>query len=471
MDNYKEFKESVKNAAESFKSLENNKTIRLVSHLDCDGICACSIIIKALNNENRKYSISIVQQLNRQILENLSRENNEYYIFSDLGSGQISNINELFKEKKVFILDHHELEETKANCNITHINPHLFGIDGGSEISGSGVAYLFVSNLNEKNKELAHIAIIGSIGDIQEDNGFLSLNNEILQDAIKSNKIRVERGLRLFGLETRPIHKVLEYSTDPYIPGVSGSESGAIQFLNHLGINPKSEDKWRTINQLDEQEKEKLITGVIMKRLGEENPEDVLGNVYILTKEEQGSPLRDAKEFSTLLNACGRMKNASLGIGACIGDKKLKQKAVDSLLVYRREIVKSLKWYEGNQGNGSIIKEKGFIIINAKDNVRSTMIGTLASILSKSNSLKQGTFITSMAYTEEDTIKASLRIAARKNEIDLRSIMTNITSRIEGAEAGGHINAAGAMIPLDKEAEFIESARVELEKISIVENV
>jgi len=92
VDKYKQFKESLKDAAKIFKKIEN-KTIRIVSHLDCDGICACSILIKALNNENRKYSVSIVQQLNKQVIEELSNENNECIIFSDLGSGQLSNIN------------------------------------------------------------------------------------------------------------------------------------------------------------------------------------------------------------------------------------------------------------------------------------------------------------------------------------------------------------------------------------------
>jgi len=470
VDKYKQFKESLKDAAKIFKKIEN-KTIRIVSHLDCDGICACSILIKALNNENRKYSVSIVQQLNKQVIEELSNENNECIIFSDLGSGQLSNINCFLNEKKIFILDHHELEKADINENIVHVNPHLFGIDGGNEISGAGVVYMFAECLDEKNKEFAHLAVIGAIGDIQEKNGFSELNNEILKTAVESKKIRVERGLRFFGIQTRPIHKVLEYSTDPYIPGVSGSESGAVEFLHQLGIEPKNKKGWKTISRLDEDEMKKLVTGIIMKRIDEDEPEDVLGNIYTLNNEKEDSPLKDAKEFSTLLNSCGRLNNASFGIGTCLGDEKIKQKAIENLASYKREIVKAIRWYEGNKKSSYVLNGKGYIIINAKDKIKSTIIGTLASILSKSNGMDDGTFIISMAYTEEDTIKASLRIASKKNDIDLRSLMKRVTEKIKGAEAGGHINASGAMVPIKEESYFIELAKQELSKLSIEEKV
>ena len=64
----------------------------------------------------------------------------------------------------------------------------------------------------------------------------------------------------------------------------------------------------------NEEEIKKLVSGIILRRLSEDSPEDVLGDVYILNEEEKESPFRDAKEFSTLLNACGRLEKASLGM-------------------------------------------------------------------------------------------------------------------------------------------------------------
>ena len=55
MDKYEQFKEYLGVALEKLKELDKKETIRLVSHLDADGICAASIMVKALNTDNRKY--------------------------------------------------------------------------------------------------------------------------------------------------------------------------------------------------------------------------------------------------------------------------------------------------------------------------------------------------------------------------------------------------------------------------------
>jgi RecJ-like exonuclease len=471
MDRYERFKSHVSDIAAEFRKLNKNETVRIISHLDCDGICASAILIKALNRDNRKYSISIVQQLSDNILKELKQEEYSYYVFTDLGSGQLSGINRFLKNRKVFVLDHHEPEDFTSD-DIYHLNPHLFKIDGSKEIAGAGVVYFFTTQLNRKNEDMSHIAIIGAIGDVQEHTGFLKLNQEILETAINNKKLKVNKGLRMFGSQTRPLHKVLEYSRDINIPGVSGSESGSIQFLQHIGINPKIGNEWKKLSHLTEDEKKRLATAIIMKRLDEQNPEDVFGHTYTLPEEQEDSPLRDAREFSTLLNACGRLNKASLGIGTCLGNKKTKQKAIQNLHNYRREITKAIKWFNENNDPENIIKEDGFIIINAQDNILSTMIGTLASILAKSGEIADNTYIMSLAQSLDGTTKVSLRIAGNKisKDIDLRDVMKSIVSKV-GGEAGGHAQAAGAIIPTTEEEKFIGIAKNTLRRLAIEEKV
>jgi len=472
MDKYGEFKEQIKNACEEFKKIDKNETIRLVSHLDADGVSACSIMIRLLNNCNMKYSVSIVQQLTKDVLKGLGLEPYNHFIFTDIGSNSLSDINRVLNGKKVIILDHHTPEKVEKIENITLVNPHLFRIDGGKEISGAGVVYLFASMLDKKLEDMAYVAVIGAIGDIQEERGFLKLNKEILDVAVEKGKIKIIKGLRIFGAQTKPLHKVLEYSTDPYIPDVTGSESGAIQFLQQIGINPKNGNGWKKIVHLNEEEIKKLVTGVIMKRLNKEkDADDVLGNVYILKEEVKESPTRDVKEFATLLNACGRMDKASLGIGTCLGDEKMKRKAIASLSEYKREIVHSLRWFEENKESELVFNGNGFVIINAQDMVMPTIIGTLASILSKSNGFKAGTFIMSMAQLYDGNTKVSLRLAGRNKDTDLKVIVEKIIEGIENSEAGGHMNAAGAIIPTEKEKEMFERAKEVLGKISMEEVV
>ncbi|MBI2141581.1 DHH family phosphoesterase [Candidatus Woesearchaeota archaeon] len=480
-----EFRQMVKAAADSFALIDKSVTIRLVSHLDADGLSSASIMVKTLLRENRKYCLSIVHQLTEEVAMQLAAESYSYYVFTDLGTGQFDILKKNLGDsgKSLFILDHHHLQKEFAAENVVHVNPHMAGIESSREISGAGVAYLFSKALNGKNTDLAHLAIIGAIGDMQEDrdNGFSGLNKEILSDAKSAKTLKVITGLRLFGVQTKPLHKVLGQSSEFQIPGVTGSESAAIQFLQQLGINPKSNggngnNSWRKLTDLSDEELVRLATGVVLQRINQPEPEAIIGPVYILRQETDGSPLRDAREFATLLNACGRLEKASVGIGACIGDQRCKEEALRILDDYKQQIASSLTWYEGmlrqknvaaanakggEKPTGSIIMDKSFVIINAEDNVLPTMIGTLASIVSKSSSFSPGTFVLSLARAPDNFTKISLRLAREKEfkgEFNLMEILTMIAGTV-GGQAGGHHEAAGAIIKTEKEEEFIAAAK------------
>lgn len=474
MEKYEAFKAAAAHAAHQFHLIDKNETIRLISHLDSDGIAACSLMVKALNIENRKYSISIVQQLGKEVLQQLAKEEYTYFVFTDLGSGQIDIIHEYLRGRKIFIFDHHQLQSQHVYEGTVQVNPLLYGIDGSKEISGAGVVYYVVRNINKKLEHYAHVALIGAVGDVQEEEGnFHYLNNEILEMAKQEGTISVSKGLRFFGQQTKPLYKLLEYSTEVYIPGVTGSESGAIQFLQDIGIHPKSGREWKKISELTKGEMERLVAHIILKRKGEPFPEDILGLKYTLTFEEEDSPTRDLREFSTLLNACGRLNKASLGIGACLNDAKIKKRAFQALTEYRREIMQALLWYYDPKNNPQIIREDGFIIINAKDQVLGTIIGTLASIISKSKDVRENQLILSMAQLFDNTTKISLRIAGHhpRQDIDLKGMVIAMVQGLEGCEAGGHQFAAGAVIPSAMEPIFIERAKTILRQKSIEEKV
>jgi len=453
---YHEFKEFIESEAKKFEG----EHIRIISHLDSDGIAAASILVQLCNLLNKSYSVSILPQLDHDSLIKISKEDNEVFVFSDIGSNQISLINSLMKDKKVFILDHHKPENVKTNA--VHINPHLFGIDGSTEISGSGVVYLFARAIHEGIKEFSYIPIIGAIGDVQENKGFKTLNNEILEDALNYKKIRRVKGLNLFGLQTRPLHKLLEYCTDFNLPGITACESGTIQFLQEIGINPKDEGRWKKFYDLTGDEIDRLVRGLILRRKNEENPEAIIGVRYTLVEERHDSPFYDLKEFSTILNSCGRLKKYSYGIGACLGDKKAKKDAIQALSDYKKEIVTFMDWFKKNRGNERVIEGDNYIIIDGKKNVPATMIGTMASIISKSRLVEKNIFVLGLARQEKQT-KVSLRISSRNNSVDLRKIISKITTEV-GGESGGHQFAAGAIIDFDKEQDFIKKAKEVLQE-------
>ena len=62
------------------------------------------------------------------------------------------------------------------------------------------------------------------------------LLNDIEKDAIDSKIVSKADGFNLFGSNTRQFHKVLEYSINPFILSISGSEESSVNILRELDI-------------------------------------------------------------------------------------------------------------------------------------------------------------------------------------------------------------------------------------------
>ena len=56
------------NLAKEFLEVSNEKTIRIISHHDTDGITSAAIMARALKRLNKKFSIRIIKGLDEEIL-------------------------------------------------------------------------------------------------------------------------------------------------------------------------------------------------------------------------------------------------------------------------------------------------------------------------------------------------------------------------------------------------------------------
>ena len=423
--------------------------MRLVSHLDADGLCSASLIAKVLLDYNKKFHLSIVKQLEKEIVDSLEKEGYNAFIFTDIGSGQLNEVKRLLSKGTVIIIDHHPPKEQIDSDNLILINPHSFGIDGGNEVSASTIAYLVAREFGIVNFE--HLSVIGTIGDMQEKDGELNgLNRLVLENA--ADTINVRKGLKAFGRISKPLHKIIAYSTE-HIPDVSGDESSAIQFLSDIGIELKKDGEFRTLSDLSEDEEKLLITNIIMKRLNKtENPQKVVSNVYTFL----GKPglLADAHEFATLLNSCGRQQLQSIGIMLCLGENKDALKMAEDIIAsYKRKLLKAIKWVEKNNDDlESFRKTDSAIYIIGKTNIPDTLIGTLCSMLVNSEKIERN-IILGFADSD-DGVKVSGR-AASKIDFDIGSAIATTTAAL-GGEGGGHGKAGGAKIKKGQENEFIE---------------
>ena len=450
--------------------------VRIISHHDADGICSAAIISRALAKEGKDFHLSFVKQLYEDVITGLSNDDSKMFVFLDMGSGQLDPIQKtLLKDgRRVIVLDHHRVQGEIVSDDLIHLNPVDFGIE--ENISGSGTAYLVARAMSPENRELSALAIIGAIGDSQVGSigshwGLFGLNKEMLKDAQKSGKIRVSRGLRLWGRTTRPVHKALEYSVDPYIPGISGSESGAVHFLQELGISLKDgSGAWKTLSGLNETEMKKLATGIIKERIrgNHENPEWIFGEVYDML-DKHG--LKDANEFATILNSAGKQDLGYIGIALCLNNKEYFPMVDDMLERYRKSIGKSLRWVEKHPESVKRTEHANYIL--AGTHIPETIISNVVSIIQRSDMMpdqEKCRPVFAFADTEKGDVKISARVCDKAVEggFSLQEVISEAVKTV-GGEGGGHAGAAGANIPKESEESFINSIEEILMKINTAE--
>jgi len=430
-------------AADIIKSEKGH--IRVVTHFDADGICAGAIMHETLSTLKKNFEIDFVKQLERDVAAGISKDKDsaDLWIFTDLGSGQLDAIKEFFPGKKIVVADHHQPIDISWD-GLTHVNPHLAGIDGKDEISGAGVAYLVCRMLTSKAWKLVDLAVIGAAGDMQKVNGnYKGVNEMFVKDAELAGKLKVDKGLRLFGRYTRPLIKAIEYSTDPFIPNISGNQSGALQFLNNYGIPIKdSKGAWLRLADLSKDDEKKLASALLIEAThAGVKPGDLIGNVYKLHNNYE------IREFTTILNACGRIEKPIDGMKLCLGHID----SADAIMgAYRKKIATYLEWIKLNKD--AFVKTDNAVYVVAGNSISDNMIGTSVSIAMRSI-LKANVAI---GFANSDNgVKVSGRILINSNGANLGKAVQQASKEL-GGEGGGHTNAAGAKIPLGTEAKFIQ---------------
>ena len=429
----------IKRIVQIFLEKTKNKEIQIISHFDTDGITSAAIIIQTLKKLDKFFTIKIVKNLEKEFIENLSKD--KITLFLDLASGSLNYIKESGLQD-VFIIDHHEIiQEIPKNVEI--INTELYD---RQKISASGLTYLFSKEIDPKNKKFAKLAILGMIGDRLEKE-ISKLNNSILEDS----EIKRKRGLLIYP-STRPLNRTLEFSSNPYIPGVSGDIQGVLELLREIGLNP-SKGKYKNLLELDEKEMKKLITAVMLRNPKAKDKE-IIGDIFLLKFYNQ---LEDARELSAKINACSRYGESGIAIQLCMETPKAKKKAESIHSKYKQELIAALKYVKEIEK----IQGKKYVIINAKDNIKDTMIGTIASILSSSAIYEEETIIIAMAYIN-NKIKISGRNVGDSGR-NIREILNKVVIDIGGKEVGGHKFAAGCLIDKTQEEAFLKNLRKNLE--------
>ena len=208
------------------------------------------------------------------------------------------------------------------------------------------------------------------------------------------------------------------------------------------------------------------LTGVIaavctwvgdrMRRLGRDIRDLTEVSVYAALSAIFSAPLfglRDAKEFATVLNSCGRYDDADTGLSICCGDTDALKTAERNRAEHRRHISSAIAYVKDNH----LIRERKFLqYFDAGDSMRETVVGIVAGMLLNTPECNPNLPI--IAFVDaEDGVKVSSRAnrALVDRGLNLSEIMKT-ASMIVGGAGGGHSVAAGATIPPDQKERFLD---------------
>lgn len=452
------FIQAAMQAGTDFLSTGREKPLAIIGHFDTDGLCSSALLEQALQREKYLFSTFNYQHIEEVELVELAKKNHDVFLFVDIGAGKEELIRTQLAGKKIIILDHHNPsnnEKLQTSGDFVYINPHFFDIEQKNAISGAGVTYFFTMGLNSLNRSLAYLAVLGAIGDTQERNGFEELNNQILQHAIIQKSIAVGRRLRLYGVNSRPLVKLLEYSTDLDIPGVTNDPEGVRELLQNLGIRAELRNgRLKKYYHLHDDQKKRLTDRILdlKKDVPEEElivPTYTLLNVY---RRE----LKDLREYATVINACGRLGEYRIAIDALKGDELAQEQAIMQLRVYKTALREGLNLIDSLKNTPYSIERDDLVIFNLENHVPTSIVGILASILARNKHYDRGVVVCILARNKDGiTSKISLRVSLDDTTQHLQDVLGKVVQPL-GAIAGGHDNAAGAIIKTSDEENFIE---------------
>ena len=455
----KEFQDALRSLCDKISDvISAGKEIAVITHIDADGITSGSIITKALIRKNAKCVVRTVSDLNPNTIARLRDENHDFYVVCDLGAGLAGELEKALKENWL-VIDHHQLPKDEEG-NDRVLNAWKYGVDGGVEVCTGGMAYMVANTLDSRNKDLSALAVVAAVADRQdqgEKKSLTGLNVEIANTAKSLGLLSIDLDLMLTGRETRPLHESLAYTSFPYIDGLTWNSDSCLSVLNAAGLKLKDDGRWRVLSELNEDEKSKVLEAVAKfvasTSKSSDIIEDLVGYIYTLLREDRRSMLRDAREFSTMLNACGRIKKAGVGVAICLGDRSSMLKEGESIIGEYRSTLRnyistifSERW--------RLIDDGKTVMVNGDGLVAEDMLGAVSSLLSGSPSL-YGRLLFIRSKAKDGSYKFSSRKCLRcESNVNLGLLMRECAARFNG-NGGGHDAAAGARVAGEKVEEFI----------------
>jgi len=233
------------------------RTVHIFHHNDADGLSSGAILTRAFERQGFEVRRFCLEKPYPQVLKKVYEKDGRIFIFADFAGRIAPLLSDLNKGKNLtLILDHH-VAEASTNPKVHNLDPDLFGLKGDRDISASTTCYLFATTLNQANRNLAHIAAMGAVGDgFFVDGRLVSQNREVALEAVKQGLMQIkenEKGER-YVLKSAtgdiPYDELADYLETLGAVGYyqKGPDMGVRVCLN--GVSPESDRMVEELNTI-----------------------------------------------------------------------------------------------------------------------------------------------------------------------------------------------------------------------------
>ena len=172
---------------------EGGNELTLIHHNDADGIAAGAVLQTAFNRAGFTVRRIPLERVHPPIIERIHTQGQSTIIYTDLGAKGAPAISDANRGRRLtLIVDHHH-PEAPTDPKVIAMSSESYGVSGDMNISAAAAAYFFALLLDEKNRDLAYLGVIGAIGDSHERTGrLIAENREALKDAVDQGQVRIE---------------------------------------------------------------------------------------------------------------------------------------------------------------------------------------------------------------------------------------------------------------------------------------
>lgn len=170
------------------------QTVQVFHHNDSDGLTSGAILTRALERAGLKVRRFCMEKPYPAVLRKVYEQEGKLLIFADFAGRIAPLLSELNQGRNLtLILDHHVAEASK-DARVQNLDPDLFGLKGDRDISASTTCYLFAKTMDPANRDLAHIAAVGAVGDgFFVDGKLVSQNREVAMEAVQQGLIEIRQ--------------------------------------------------------------------------------------------------------------------------------------------------------------------------------------------------------------------------------------------------------------------------------------